>query len=99
MADGGLLLVFRGMTTDQLLDMQSTLIDQITTLGNYTSMGVGGKNWTRDLRYAWQQLEAIQFVLNERSGGIPGYAGKGVIDFSEGGSTGFPPGTEEPLNY
>lgn len=99
MADGGLLLIFRGMTTEQLNEIKDTLLEQIQALGNYTSMGVAGKSWTRDLRYAWQQLEALQFVLNERSGGVPGYSGRGVIDFSETGHRGYPPGTEEDLNY
>jgi hypothetical protein len=97
MADGGYLLIFRGMTTDQLLDLQSTMYDQLTNLGNYSSMSAGGKSWTRDMRALMAQLEALQFVLNERS--LPyGYAGKGVIDFS-GSQPGWPPGTQEDLNY
>ena len=99
MADGGLLLIFRGMTTDQLLGLQSTMIDQLTNLKDYTSMTIGGKSFTRNFQSLTGQLEAIQFVLNERSSGsLVGYDAVGVVDFSVGAGAAPPPGTTEPLD-
>ena len=96
MADGGLLLIFRSMTTEQLLELKQTMIDQITGLGAYTAMAVGGKSFTRDIRNLQAQLEALVFVLNERS---MKYEGTMITDFSGVPKTYHPPGTTEDLNY
>lgn len=62
-------------------------------------MATGGKSFTRDVRQLMGQLEAIQFVLNERgSGGKVGYDAVGVVDFSPQGHA-PKPGTSENLNY
>jgi hypothetical protein len=100
MADGGLLLIFRGMTTEDLLDARDTLTQQMLALGPYASQAVGTKNWTKDTRGMQSQLEAIQFVLNERS--TPGgYAGYMITDFSkvDSGTQGQPAGTTDQLSY
>jgi hypothetical protein len=100
MADGGLLLIFRGMTTEDLLAAQEKLMTQFLALGPYASMAVGTKNWTKDSRAMQSQLEAIQFVLNER--GAPGpYAGWMITDFSvvDSGTRGQPAGTFDQLSY
>lgn len=97
MADGGLLLVYRGMSTDDLLNLQDMLTQQMLNLKDYTSMTTGVKSFTRDLRQLLGQLEAIQFVLNERgSGSNVGYDAVGVVDFTERGAA-PPPGFTQPL--
>jgi len=96
MADGGYLLVFRAMPNDQLLAMQQKYLDQMLNLGSYTSQTIGAKSYSRDLRELRSILEAIQFVLNERSMGD--YEGTILTDFSEGGLLqGEPAGTTDPL--
>jgi hypothetical protein len=98
MADGGLLLIFRGMSTDDLLAAQQKLMAQFIAMGPYGSMSVGGKSFTKDARFLQGQLEAIQFVLNER--GTPGpYEGFVITDFSAGMPQGQPAGTTDQLSY
>jgi hypothetical protein len=102
MADGGLLLIFRGMTTEDLLAAQEKLMQQFLALGPYASQTVGAKSFTKDTsRGGLQaQLEAIQFVLNER--GAPGpYEGWMITDFSgvDSGTRGQPAGTTDQLSY
>jgi hypothetical protein len=96
MADGGLLLIYRSMSTGDLQDLKDMLLNQMLSLKDYTSMTGGTKSFTRDLRQLTAQLEAVTFVLNERSGS--GYDATGVIDFKGTGSS-PPAGTEEMLNY
>lgn len=62
-------------------------------------MSIGGKSFQRDMRFLQAQLEALQFVLNERGAGVPGYDSVGVTDFSGPPKTFHPPGTGENLNY
>lgn len=90
MADGDFLLIFRSLTTEDLQARKDSLLDQMTTL---TSMTVGGKSLTRDLRHLKEQLTAITFVLKER--GCP-YEGVMITDFSTPPAT-PPPGTIELL--
>jgi hypothetical protein len=94
MADGGLLLVFRALTTADLQKRQKELLKHLgTTLSSQT---VGSKSFTRDLREIRALLEAITFVLNER--GLPGnYDSTIITDFSEIGRA--PPGgtIDQPL--
>jgi hypothetical protein len=103
MADGGLLLIFRGMTTEKLLEIQAKMVEQFVAMGPYASQAVGQKSFSKDTsRSGLQaQLEAIQFVLNER--GAPGpYAGFMISDFSNvdsSGSRGQPAGTYDQLSY
>jgi len=102
MADGGLLLIFRGMTTEQLLEIQAKLTQQFLALGPYSAQTVGAKSFTKDTsRGGLQaQLEAIQFVLNERGArGEQGYEGWMITDFSQGVSQGQPAGTTDQLSY
>lgn len=96
MADGDLLLIYRSFSTKDLLTKKKKLIDQMTSI---TSMSVGSKSFTRDIRYLQDQLAAIVFVLNERSNGVCGYEGTIVTDFSGGDTIGQPSGVEENLNY
>jgi len=99
MADGGLLLIYRSMPTDKLLELQEMMWDQMTSMKDYTSMTAGAKSWTRDFRQLAGQLEALTFVLNERgSGGKVGYDSVGVVDFSCQ-SINRRPGDTENLNY
>lgn len=99
MADGGLLLIFRGMTTDQLLELQEKWIEQWIALGPYGSQTVGSKSFTKDSRGLQAQLEALQYVLNERA--VPGgkAAGYYVFDFSQGGGNAQPAGATDQLSY
>jgi hypothetical protein len=99
MADGGLLLIFRGMTTEKLLEIQAKLTEQFLALGPYAAQTVGQKSFTKDTsRGGLQaQLEAIQFVLNER--GMGGYEGYMITDFSQGMPQGQPAGTTDQLSY
>ena len=102
MADGGLLLIFRGMTTEDLLAAQQKLMQQFLALGPYASQTVGQKSFTKDTSRGGlqSQLEAIQFVLNER--GMNGYEGWMITDFSDvdyGGARGQPAGTYDQLSY
>lgn len=100
MADGGLLMIYRSMTTEELLDLRATLMDQMLSLKDYTSMTAGGKSFTRDMRQLTSQLEAVTFVLTERgSCGTLGYDAVGVTDFSGYPKGYHPPGTAEELNY
>jgi hypothetical protein len=100
MADGGLLLIYRGMTTDQLLDLQAQFTEQWIALGPYSAQTVGDKSFTKDPRGLQSQLEAIQFVLNERgAGGTPGYVRLFVYDFSLGTTNAQPAGTNDQLSY
>jgi hypothetical protein len=100
MADGGLLLVFRGMDTGTLLTMQAKLQGHLSNLSAYSSQTVGSKSFTRDVNAIQRQLEAIQFVLNERGSGIPqGYEGIYLTDFSTGIPQGQPAGTTDQLTY
>jgi hypothetical protein len=99
MADGGMLLVYRGLTTEQLLELQQMYLEQLASMKGYTSMTAGGKSFTSDLRSLMGNLEAIQYVLNERgSGGKVGYDAVGVVDFSPQGH-GQPAGTTDQLNF
>ena len=72
-------------------------------MGPYASQAVGQKSFSKDTsRSGLQaQLEAIQFVLNER--GAPGpYAGWMIADFSNvdyEGTRGQPAGTTDQLSY
>jgi hypothetical protein len=101
MADGGLLLIFRGMTTEELLALQAKLRAQFLALGPYASQTVGNKSFTKDSRALQSQMEAVQFVLNERgaAGGL-GYEHKVIVDFSDDGTQqGQPAGTYDQLSY
>lgn len=100
MADGGLLLIFRGMTTEELLALREKLTEQFIALGPYASQTVGAKSFTKDSRALQSQLEAVQFVLNERgaAGGL-GYAPCYVMDFGGGGYRGQPAGVTDQLSY
>lgn len=93
MADGSWLLIFRSLTTEELLEKKEALIGSMTTLSSQT---VGSKSFTRDLRELKSQLEAVVFVLNER-GMAGGYPRGIVFDFS-GGTKGQPAGTTENLS-
>jgi hypothetical protein len=94
MADGSLLMVFRSLSTDELVFRKNKLLDSITTLSSQT---VGGKSFTRDLRLAQNQLEAIVFVMNERS--MPCQRERYMVtDFSEMGHA-PPAGVTDELNY
>lgn len=101
MADGGLLLIFRGMSTEDLIAAQEKLMKQFLALGPYASMATGVKSFSKDTsRGGLQaQLEAIQFVLNER--GMGGYEGWMITDFSQVDSVsqGQPAGTTDQLSY
>jgi hypothetical protein len=100
MADGGLLMIFRGMTTEQLLDLRDSLIEQWIALGPYAAQTVGTKSFTKDSRNLQAQLEALQFVLNERgaAGGI-GYSRYFIYDFSLSQPDGQPAGVTDQLSY
>ncbi len=93
MASGSLLLIYRSLDTGELLSRKQKLLDQMTTI---TSLSVGQKSFTRDVRHLQEQLEAITFVLKERSNGPRGYEGTMVTDFS-GGTRGQPAGTTDQL--
>lgn len=97
MADGGQLLVYRAYATADLINLQQQLQAAILAAGSFTSQTIGGKSYTRDLRYLHQQLEAVQFVLNERT--TP-YQGTVLADFSqiEGPHSGQPAGTIDVLS-
>jgi hypothetical protein len=97
MADGGMLLIFRSMTTEELLAMKEKLMAQFLALGPYGGQTVGSKSWTKDTRGMQSQLEAISFVLAERSAG--GYDHYYVMDFSRGANQGQPAGTNDQLSY
>lgn len=100
MADGGLLLIFRGQTTEQLLALQEKLMEQFIALGPYASQSVGTKSFTKDSRALQGQLEAIQFVLNERgASGAIGYDRYFIYDFSQSQPEGQPAGTTDQLSY
>lgn len=96
MADGGQLLIFRAFTTEELLVWREKLKAQFLAMGPYASQTVGAKSWTKDTRALNAQMEAIQFVLNERS--CP-YEPFMITDFSQGGSAGQPAGTFDQLSY
>jgi len=96
MADGDLLLIYRSLLTGDLYARKQKLLDQMTTI---TSMSVGQKSFSRDLRHLKDQLAAITFVLQERSGGPCGYKGVVVTDFSDGAGRGQPAGTNDQLSY
>lgn len=100
MADGGLLLIFRGMTTEELLALRTKLVNQFLALAPYASMTTGSKSFTKDARALQAQLEAVQFVLNERgaAGGL-GYEPFLIIDFSQGQGAGQPAGATDQLSY
>lgn len=92
MADGGLTLIYRSLTTEDLLAKKDKLIDEIASLGSFTSGTVGNKSYARDVRRAEANVEAIIFVLNERSGAqAPGHL---ATDFSGCGRR-----QPESLNY
>jgi hypothetical protein len=98
MADGGQLLIFRGMTTEKLLEWQEKLTEQLLAMGPYASQTVGQKSFAKDSRGLTSLLEAIQFVLNERSMG--GYAGYMITDFSQDSAPNAQPaGTTDQLSY
>lgn len=100
MADGGLLLTYRGYTTEDLLALQQQMQAQFLAMGAFSSQTIGGKSYTRDIRFLQSQLEAIQFVLNERGAGGHGpYEGTIITDFSqvEGPKKGQPAGTIDVL--
>ncbi len=91
------------MTTEDLIDAQEKLMSQFLALGPYASQTVGQKSFTKDTSRGGlqSQLEAIQFVLNER--GAPGpYAGHMISDFSNVDGSGYrgqPAGTYDQLSY
>lgn len=100
MADGGLLLVFRGMDSGTLMTMLQKLQGHLSNLSAYSSQTVGSKSFTRDVNAIQKQLEAIQFVLNERGSGlIHGYHGRLLTDFSDAETVGQPAGTTDQLTY
>lgn len=100
MADGGLLLIFRGMTTEELLELKTKLTKQFLALGPYSAMTTGNKSFTKDARALQSQLEAVQYVLNERgAAGALGYSSMFVIDFSGGQGAGQPAGVTDQLSY
>lgn len=100
MADGGLLLIFRGMTTEELMALKTKLVNQFLALGPYAGQTIGSKSWTKDARGLQSQLEAVQFVLNERgAAGVPGYEPYVIIDFSQGQPAGQPAGSTDQLTY
>lgn len=92
-------MIFRGMTTEQLLELQAQFVEQWVAMGPYASQTVGNKSWTKSMRSLQDELEAIQYVLNER--GVPGGKAPGyyVYDFSQGTSSGQPAGTTDQLSY
>lgn len=91
-------MTYRGYTTQDLLTLQQQMRAQFLAMGAFSSQTIGGKSYTRDLRYLQSQLEAIQFVLNERT--TP-YEGVVLTDFSqiEGPKKGQPYGTIDELSY
>jgi hypothetical protein len=100
MADGGLLLIFRGMSTADLITARDNLLKQFLALGPYASQAVGSKSWTKDRNGIQDQLEAIQFVLNERgAAGVLGYYPWLITDFSWALPAGQPAGTTDQLTY
>jgi hypothetical protein len=101
MADGGLLLIFRSMSTEDLLAARDKLMKQFLALGPYASQAVGAKSWTKDRNGIQDQLEAITFVLNERgAAGALGYAPYIITDFSDNGMPqAQPAGTTDQLSY
>lgn len=88
------------MSTEDLLAAQEKLMAQFLAMGPYASQTVGVKSFTKDSRAMQSQLEAIQFVLNER-GGPPGHGYEGfmITDFSAGMPAGQPAGTTDQLSY
>lgn len=94
------MLIYRGMTTEQLLELQEQFMEQWIALGPYSAQTVGDKSFTKDPRGLQSQLEAIQFVLNERgAAGTTGYVRSFVYDFSLGGHEGQQAGTTDQLSY
>lgn len=89
------------MTTEELLQWKTKLTEQMMALGPYGSMTAGAKSWTKDTSRSGvqSQLEAVVFVLNERSMG--GYEGTMITDFSkvDDGTQGQPAGTNDQLSY
>lgn len=81
--------------------LQQQMQAQFLAMGAFSSQTIGGKSYTRDLRFLQSQLEAIQFVLNERNGAIGPYQGTVLTDFSqiEGPKKGQPAGTVDELSY
>lgn len=94
MADGSLLLVYRSYDTGELIALRDKIKGSYSTMSSQT---VGSKSYTRDLRLLQSQLEAITFVLNERT--TP-YQGTILADFSQGGvPRGQPAGVNDQLSY
>ncbi len=91
MPDGDYILIFRSMSTEDLNDRKETLLEKMTTI---SSMGVGSKTFTRDLRQLKDQLAAITFVLKERTTPYKRYS---VFDFSGSPLPTNPSGTTENL--
>lgn len=92
-------MIYRSMTTEELLDLKATMMEQMTNLKDYTSMTSGAKSWTRDFRQLMSQLEGVVFVLNERgAAGKTGYDAVGVVDFTCRGHA-PPAGTVEPFTH
>jgi hypothetical protein len=92
MADGGLLMIYRAVYTGTLLARRDTLFNSLTS---FSSMTVGGKSFQRDIDNNRRHLEAIQFVLNERT--CP-YEGTVLTDFSDTPMIHARPGDEELMS-
>ena len=94
-------MIFRGMSTEDLLAAQQKLTAQYLAMGPYGSQTVGPKSWTKDTSRDGlkSQLEAIQFVLNERGSPCGKYVGTMLTDFSQGTSAAQPAGTTSELSY
>lgn len=78
------LLSYRNESTDDLLAEKQALKNQRTI---YQAQGMGTKSMQRDLRLLEERLQAVNYVLKERSPGpiIPAVCNRGVgtTDFSQ----------------
>lgn len=82
------------------MNLQQQMQAQFLAMGAFSSQTIGSKSYTRDLRFLQQQLEAIQFVLNERNGSLGPYQGTVLTDFSQGAiPQGQPAGVVDDLSY
>lgn len=77
------LLRFRQKTVEQLQTLQTELEAQQSI---FSQQSMGTKSYTRDLRRLDDQLNAIAFVLREKTPIVinkrPGDYGTGITDFS-----------------